>query len=1006
MRLRGLPIAFLFPTAVLAQVQAPHNGPVALVQPAVALTNARLHPSAFEPVITGTLLLQGDTIASIGERVRIPDGAVVIDLHGRHVWPAFVEPFSDLGMPGLTAAEKGEVPNGTHHWSPAVRASTQSAALYVADAQRARAMREQGYATVATHRRQGLIQGVGAVVLLADRGPTEDVFVSHATAHFSLRKGNVGGTYPTSLTGSIALLRQVLHDVRWHSTQPKKEQLDIELHALGAQLDLPLFFEAYDRNDVLRIAELGKEFGLRFIVKGNGDEYVRQQEILGTGMSLVLPLRLPTATDVSDPYEALEVSLAQLKHWELAPHNATRMHRVDRPVAFTTHGLAAPADLWGNVRTMLAAGTDTALLFAGLTSVPAELLGLQRRCGALRPGMLANVIVTDGHVFSHERQLLETWVAGQRFLHAPPEHALLQGTYDLGLNGAVHNMVVSGRGTSTKVVVKAAEGDTTSIPVVFEREGELVRLFFPGDRLGLSGTVRLNGVVHLPGALWDGQGQLPDGTWTNWTAVRQREGIHQTVPKLNALDSLWAQAPGDVWYPMTGHGVRTLPTPQDVIFRNATVWTNGPKGILRGTDVLVADGLIRAVGERLSPAEFLPRGRTAVEVNATGKHLTCGIVDEHSHIAISGGANEYGQAVSSEVRIADVIDPDDVDIYRNLAGGVTTAQLLHGSANPIGGQSALVKLRWGAPASAYPIRGAPGFIKFALGENVKRSNSTDRERYPQTRMGVERCIEDAFLRAKAFEQERTRVAESTRRTKTPPPAPRRDLELEPLAEILRGERYITCHSYVQSEITMLMDLGERLGFKVNTFTHVLEGYKVADSMRLHGANASTFSDWWAYKFEVYEAIPHNGALLQEQGVNVAFNSDNAETARRLNQEAAKAVKYGGVPEEEAWKFVTLNPARMLHLDHRMGSVEPGKDADLVLWNTNPLSMDAWAERTYVDGLLLYDRSGADAARSAATAERERLIAKMLAAKKAGATTQAAHAQEKGHWHCDTLGEQP
>jgi imidazolonepropionase-like amidohydrolase len=381
-------------------------------------------------------------------------------------------------------------------------------------------------------------------------------------------------------------------------------------------------------------------------------------------------------------------------------------------------------------------------------------------------------------------------------------------------------------------------------------------------------------------------------------------------------------------------------------------------------------------------------------------------VDEHSHIAISRGVNEAGQAITSEVSIGDVVDAEDINIYRQLAGGVTAAQLLHGSANPIGGQSALVKLRWGKTPAEMKIRGADGFIKFALGENVKQSNWGDEHtvRFPQTRMGVEQVFYDAFHRAKNYRAEQEIYAAGKKKEKKKTASPRRDLELEALAEILDSQRFITCHSYIQSEINMLMHVADSMNFRINTFTHILEGYKVADMLREHGAAASTFSDWWAYKFEVNDAIPYNAALLHERGVLTGFNSDDAEMGRRLNQEAAKAVKYGGVSEEEAWKFITLNPAKMLHLDHRMGSIKAGKDADLVLWSAHPLSVYTHAEQTYIDGSLYFDRERDKMLGKRDAEERERIVKKMMQSadkKKA----QKYQPEEKKLYHCETMEQE-
>jgi imidazolonepropionase-like amidohydrolase len=361
------------------------------------------------------------------------------------------------------------------------------------------------------------------------------------------------------------------------------------------------------------------------------------------------------------------------------------------------------------------------------------------------------------------------------------------------------------------------------------------------------------------------------------------------------------------------------------------------------------------------------------------------------------------QSVSAEVRQEDVVNSEDINIYRQLAGGVTSSQLLHGSADCIGGQSALIKLKWGENPNNLLIKGADGFIKFALGENVKQGNSAQATtRFPATRMGVEQIYMDAFQRATEYEKAwKTYNGLANKNGVTPP---KKDLELDALVEILNKKRFITCHSYVQSEINMMMKVAEAFNFNINTFTHILEGYKLADKMKNHGVAASTFSDWWAYKMEVKEAIPYNAAILTKMGVNTAINSDDAEMARRLNQEAAKTVLYGGVSEEDAWKMVTLNPAKMLHLDNRLGSIKVGKDADVVLWNNNPLSIYARPEKTIVDGTVYFDVEKDDQMHVSVAKERNRLMLKMLAEKSAGNPTQRAMPRRNLQIHCDTIME--
>lgn len=439
-----------------------------------------------------------------------------------------------------------------------------------------------------------------------------------------------------------------------------------------------------------------------------------------------------------------------------------------------------------------------------------------------------------------------------------------------------------------------------------------------------------------------------------------------------------------------------------LLIKNVNVWTNKTDSVLLNYDVQITDGKISKIGKNL----MLPNNLTVKIIDGKDKHLTPGIIDEHSHIALTAGVNEGTQASSAEVRMGDVINPEDINIYRQLSGGVTCAQLLHGSANPIGGQSVLIKLRWGNSAEGLKYNNADGFIKFALGENVKQSNWGDYNsiRFPQSRMGVEQVYNDYFTRAKEYDKQWKEYLKTNPKDaeKNKLNVPRKDLELEALAEILNKKRFITCHSYVQSEINMLMHVADTFGFKVNTFTHILEGYKVADKMKVHGVNASTFSDWWAYKNEVMEAIPQNASVLTRMGVNTAINSDDAEMARRLNQEAAKSVKYGGLTETEALKLVTLNPAKMLHIDDKVGSIEVGKTADLVLWSDNPLSVYAKADKTIIDGKIYFDREQDEKLREEIKTERARIIKKLLQEKQKGGKVERYKSKHDRLYHCNTI----
>jgi imidazolonepropionase-like amidohydrolase len=409
-----------------------------------------------------------------------------------------------------------------------------------------------------------------------------------------------------------------------------------------------------------------------------------------------------------------------------------------------------------------------------------------------------------------------------------------------------------------------------------------------------------------------------------------------------------------------------------ILIQNATVLTVTHGNIEHGS-ILIRDGKIAAVGTDVKA----PDGATVID--ATGQFVIPGIVDCHSHIAIDGGVNEGGPSVSSMARIPDVLNPDDIDIYRDLAGGVTEANVLHGSANSIGGQTVVIKLRWGKPADQLPMEGAPPGIKFALGENPKRSNFTPPpgvpQRYPGTRMGVEETIRQAFTEAREYKKQWDDYNQRKAAGEQNLIPPRRNVTLDPLVEVMEGKRYVHAHSYRADEIMMLMRVAKEFGFQVRTFQHVLEGYKIADELAAAGVGASTFSDWWAYKMEAYDAIPYNATLMTQRGVVVSVNSDDAEEATHLNQEAAKSMKYGGLSPNDALKLVTLNPAIQLGIDTRLGSIDVGKDADLAIYNHDPLSVYAVVQKTIIDGQVYFDRQRDIAQRAALEKEKQDLIDK-------------------------------
>jgi len=995
-----------------------------------AFTHATLFTDYQTRVEDATLVVRDGRVEAVGpgKSVKIPAGAVVQDLRGKFVYPGFVDLYTSYGLPEAKPAgarsrflppqvESQKV--GAYSWNQAVHPEVNAAELFKVSEEQAAQLRALGFGTVLTQQADGIMRGTAALVSLnTQRRENEVLLLDKAASALSFDKGSSTQDYPSSLMGSIALLRQTYLDAQWNEKAPRREQ-NLSLQALRQQRSLPAIFQVKDKLSALRADRVGDEAGVQYIIKGGGDEYQRLAEVKATGAPFILPLNFPDAYNVEDVYDAQRIPLEDLKHWELAPANAARLAQAGVPFALTTADLKDKKKFLPNLRKAVQYGLSETAALRALTDTPARLLKAENQVGALRPGMVASFVVCSAPLLSDANVLLDNWVQGERYqLSTVP--ADYRGVYQLQLGSQTGSLLIQGKPEAPELKIVPTPGDTlrgsltvssdlativyspklqaaSSKPQAKPSPGSpSPRERGPGGEVG--GATRLSGYYTQEGRVFQGDGLLADGTPVKWRAVRQEEASR--AARRDSAKTTPAPELGPVIFPFVAYGRPALPTQQTTLIKNATVWTSEAAGKLENTDVLLVNGKINKVGRNLS----LPAGGRSID--GTGKHLTPGIIDEHSHLAITGGVNEGTQAVTSEVRIGDVLDPEDVNIYRDLAGGVVAAQLLHGSANPIGGQSALIKMRWGMAPEAMKIEGAPGFIKFALGENVKQSNWGEQYtlRFPQTRMGVEQVYVDAFTRAKEYEQEMAAYNKLSKGKQAKTEAPRRDLELEALVEILRRRRFITCHSYVQSEINMLMCVADRIGFKVNTFTHILEGYKVADKMKAHGANASTFSDWWAYKNEVRDAIPYNAAIMTRVGLNVAINSDDAEMSRRLNQEAAKTVKYGGLSEEEALRLVTINPARMLHLDDHMGSIKEGKDADVVLWNNHPLSILAKPEYTFVDGRELFSLASDTQLRADLQRERQRLVQAMLQAKKGGAPTQPAPSKAKGLYHCDTEGE--
>jgi imidazolonepropionase-like amidohydrolase len=993
--MRSFLLYFLLVLASLqsqSQTGFPVNGLADPRNGTVAFTNATIIKDNRTTLQNASMVVTGGKIVAIGTNITIPKEARVIDCQGKFIYPSFIDIYSDYGTPAppppvrfsFGAPPPPQAPQkGPFGWNKAIRADANAVSVFVVDDNKAKALRDAGFGTVLTHVKDGIVRGTGAVVTLADKKENEVTLKEKASAHYSFSKGSSTTTYPTSQMGSVALLRQTFLDAKWYSAANDKKDINLSLQAFNNNLQLPQIFETTDKWAAISADRIGDEFGIQYIIKGGGNEYQRIKEVAATKASFIVSLNYPQAMDVEDPNDARFVSLSNMQHWELAPTNPAAFEKAGIPFCLTAADLRDTKTFMANLRKAIEYGLSENKALEALTSTPASMIGIADKVGSLDVGKLANFFISSGPIFAEKTVILQNWVQGEKYAVREDAWSEIKGSYAVSVNGP------SGTKTYTLDVKSASSasiiGANDTIAAKFSSDGKQVKLSFTPEKRSKN-TIRLSGISN--GTNWTGLGEDSAGTKLTWSASLAKAATTgaDSVKKKNAPRL------GKVSYPFLPYGNEEVPKAENLLIKNATVWTSDAAGKMENTDVLVKNGKIMQVGKGLNDA-------SARIIDGTGKHLTPGIIDEHSHIA-AFSINEGAESVTSEVRITDNLNPDDINIYRQLSGGVTTSHILHGSANTIGGQTQLIKLRWGVGDEELKFQGAPGFIKFALGENVKRSSSSSNTRFPDTRMGVEQVMVDAFTRAKEYEKQLKAAEENNKKKGATPMVVRRDLELDALVEILNNKRHITMHSYIQSEINAAMKVADKMGYKINTLTHILEGYKVADKMKLHGANASTFSDWWAYKVEVQDAIPYNAAIMHKTGLNVAINSDDAEMARRLNQEAAKAIKYGGISEEDALKMVTINPAKMLRVDDKTGSIKVGKDADLVLWSDHPLSVYAKAEKTIVDGTIYFDRNKDAEAQKKIIAERSRLIQKMLAEKREGGPMGPARPTPTVILHCE------
>lgn len=995
-----------------------------------------------------TVLIRDGMIVAVGADIPIPEGAERHDHSGHTAYAGLIDAYSEAVVADPVAGA------GAPYWNANVIPQRQAAATTTAVADAAK-LRGQGITLRLVAPAGGIVRGSSGLFLVSDADSNETLVRDNVWQHLALTVPRGRGqasrdAYPNSPMGAMALLRQAMLDARWYEEAQRaaatdrklpRPETNLALATLATAMQQQVFvIDAPNERMALRGVGIAKEFSLQSILRGSGREYRDLEAIVKSGLPLLIPVDFPDAPKITDAVSARETSLTELMDWEFAPTNPSRLAAAGAEFCLTTDGLEDVGLFLKQVRQAVSRGLSVDHALAAVTTTPAKLLGVEDLAGTVESGRWANLVITDGDLFAEKTKTIETWVAGRRYEVTDVDRTAIDsivGKWTITLRGVpqadgVHNLVLELTAKEKELKGKLTFGDKTTDLTKLERGRDLLAAKVDLSKLDAvfpAGTSWLEWITVGDGAeatVVSAKLTLPDQQVVTLEVARQAEqpeeesppeqaeaaaeeaesktsettdanpadanSTENTAPENTAPENTASAEPAkgevvsvELTRPLGDYGLVAAPEQLPlVLFKGATVWTSGPAGILEGADVLVRDGKIEQVGVGIS----IPEGCHIID--ATGKHISPGLIDCHSHMATDGGVNESGQTITAEVRVADFIDNSDISIYRQLAGGLTIANVLHGSANPIGGQNQVIKLRWGASMEEMRFAGAPAGIKFALGENVKRT----RGRYPDTRMGVEQIIRDQLLAAREY-AEAHRAYRAGQRNGLPP---RMDLQMEALAQVVEGTRWIHCHSYRQDEIVALLDVLDEFGIRIGSLQHILEGYKVADRIREHGGTASSFSDWWAYKVEVYDAIPHNGAIMHDEGIVVSFNSDDAELARHMNTEAGKAMKYGNVPAAEALKFVTLNPAKQLRIDDRVGSLEVGKDADLVIWSGPPLSTLSRCEQTWVDGRCYFSLEQDATLRARDSAWHAALVQKVLNGGSAGRGARQARVEEEDRWH--------
>lgn len=956
--------------AGLVALAAPLRAEPPTPPPYYAITNVRVVTGAGAPIDNATVLLANGLIEAVGKGVSVPGDARVIDGKGLTLFPGMIDALTTLGQQQAPESPGGDAraQRGPAIMGPEDRPQTTpfvSAADQLAEDLRIEKWRKAGFTAAVSSPEKGIFAGQAALINLVDRPDRQAVIATPVAQRLNFAGSGELATFPGSLMGVLAYIKQVFLDVD-HYTKVKatyakdpvgraRPEYDRTLEPLEAAVaaKTPFFMPANLGREIDRALTLKQTLGVGSIVYGGQGAYDRVDALRTAAVPVLVNLNWPKEEKNRDP--DADTPVRTLIHRRLAPTTPAVLAAAKVRFAFYSGGLATTSEVFESIRAATSNGLTNEGALAALTSNPAAILGVSDRLGTITKGKMANLVLATDWPWADGAEVRAVFIDGRLYQERKNEGPTDPPASDVS---GIWNMTMqSPRGPRemTADITMAKDGKIKG-----KITGETGETVMDEGRMSAS-LLRFKTTREFGGrpvtASWslNVEGEKLSGTMSAGSMQMDITGTRKSKPEPAAAETAnkGAKTP-DVPLDELRAALKQYEGPAKKMgtfaVTHAQVWTVSGATIDDGT-VVVSGGKIRAVGRNVK----IPSG--AEVIDAKGGALIPGIIDCHSHIAIEGGVNEGTLSVTSMVAIGDVVNPDDIAIYRALAGGVTSANLLHGSANAIGGQNQVVKLRWGADAEGMKFAGAPPGIKFALGENPKRSNFSAPGipvRYPQTRMGVMDVIRDAFTRARDYRKSWADYKAGARNG-IKPELPRRDLELDALVEVLEGKRLVHSHCYRADEILQLMRTAEDFGFRIATLQHVLEGYKIADEIAKHGAGASTFSDWWGYKVEAFDAVPYNAALMTERGVVVSINSDSGEEMRHLNQEAGKCMRWGGMDPISALKMVTLNPAKQLRIDSHVGSIDVGKDADLVLYDGDPLAIHSVVQKTFVDGNLLFDR---------------------------------------------------